>query len=196
MVMQDKEAIDNAGGSGRLAGLEALLQACEERGEAPIEKWSPPYCGDIGLAISGDGQWHYRGSPIGKHRLVKLFSRVLWREADGRHYLVTPAEKVDVAVADAPFLAVEMEVHGEGKDRAIIFRTNVDDAVSVGPEHPLRFETEPVHGGVKPYVLVRGKLEALVVRSLTYDLLELAEKDDAGRTGIFAGGAFFVIDAS
>lgn len=190
MVMQDK----NAGETGRLAGLEALLKSCAERGEAPIEKWSPPYCGDIGLSISADGQWHYRGSPIGRKRLVKLFSRVLWREPDGNHYLVTPAEKVDIAVADAPFLAVEMDVQGEGQERAIIFRTNVDDAVAVGPEHPLRFATEPESGGVKPYVLVRGQLEALVVRSLTYDLLELAEEDDKGQTGLYAGGAFFPID--
>ena len=91
-------------------------------------------------------------------------------------------------------LAVEMDVQGEGQERAIIFRTNVDDAVAVGPEHPLRFATEPESGGVKPYVLVRGQLEALVVRSLTYDLLELAEEDDKGQTGLYAGGAFFPID--
>ena len=190
MAMQDNKAPE----TGQLAGLEALLRSCEERGEAPIEKWSPPYCGDIGMAITADGQWHYRGSPIGRQRLVKLFSRVLWRDDDGRHYLVTPAEKVDVAVADAPFLAVEMEVQGSGKDRALIFRTNVDDAVAVGPEHPLRFATEPESGGVKPYVLVRGRLEALVVRSLTYDLLELVEEDENGRAGLYAGGVFFQLE--
>ncbi|MEQ8825926.1 MAG: DUF1285 domain-containing protein [Filomicrobium sp.] len=191
MVMQDKPGEV----AGRLSGLEALLKSHAEQGLPPIEKWSPPYCGDIGLSISSDGQWSYRGSPIGRQRLVKLFSRVLWREPDGRHYLITPAEKVDVAVSDAAFLAVEMEVVGSGKDRRLIFRTNVDDVVEVNADNPLRFAEESETGGLKPYVLVRGRLEALVVRSLTYDLLEFAEVSDDGRTGIFAGGVFFEIES-
>lgn len=191
MVMQDKPGEV----AGRLSGLEALLKSHSEQGLPPIEKWSPPYCGDIGLSISNDGQWSYRGSPIGRQRLVKLFSRVLWREPDGRHYLITPAEKVDVAVSDAAFLAVEMEVVGAGRDRRLIFRTNVDDVVEVSADSRLRFAEEAETGGLKPYVLVRGRLEALVVRSLTYDLLELAEVSDDGRTGIFAGGVFFEIES-
>jgi hypothetical protein len=114
--------------------------------------------------------WEYRGSPIGRASLVKLFASVLRRDADGRHYLVTPAGEGRRRVADAPFLAVEMEVRAAGRAQELIFRTNVDDLVSVGAEHPLRFEVDSSSGGLKPYLAVRGRLEAaadarLVLRS-------------------------------
>jgi hypothetical protein len=162
--------------------LQALLEARASDRPPPIESWNPPYCGDIGLAIRADGTWSYQGSPIGRIALVRLFARVLKREANGRYYLVTPAEKVDVAVEDAPFLAVEMQVEGEGAERRLLFRTNVDDIVACGPEHPLRFAPEPGSGGLKPYLHVRGRLEALVSRALYYDLVDLAEPGGPGPT--------------
>ena len=111
---------------------------------APVERWNPPYCGDIGMAIRADGVWLYQGSPIGRMPLVKLFARVLRRDADGRHYLVTPAEKVDVAVADAPFLAVEMAVEGSGRRLRRSPSAPMSTISSAcGPEHPLRFVEEP-----------------------------------------------------
>lgn len=174
-----------------LAGLEAMLRAQDQDRLPPVDSWNPPYCGDIGMAIAADGTWFYQGSPIGRKPLVRLFSRVLRRDLDGRHFLVTPVEKVDVAVADAPFLAVEMEVSGSGQGRELIFRTNVDDVVRCGPEHPLRFAPQARSGGLKPYLLVRGRLEALVTRALYYDLVEMAVEDEAGRLGVWSGGAFF-----
>jgi uncharacterized protein len=181
-----------------IAGLEALLKEQASHTPAPVERWNPPYCGDIGMAIRADGVWMYQGSPIGRMALVKLFARVLRRDADGRHYLVTPAEKVDVAVADAPFLAVEMAVEGSGEAQTLTFRTNVDDLVSVGPEHPLHFVEEAGSGGLKPYVLVRGRLDALVTRALYYDLVEMAEtRVVAGGEvlGLWSGGAWFGLEA-
>jgi hypothetical protein len=168
--MDADKKIDGQG----LAGLEALLK--EQAGDRlpPVDRWNPPYCGDIGMRIRNDGVWFYQGSPIGRKPLVKLFSRVLRKDEDGRHYLVTPVEKVDVAVDDAPFLAVEMEVSGTGEDQVLTFRTNVDDVVRCGPGHRLRFVEEMPGGGLKPYLLVRGRLEALVTRALYYDLVELA----------------------
>ena len=160
-------------GSG-LAGLEALLKEQASDRPPPVEKWNPPYCGDIGMRIRNDGVWFYQGSPIGRKPLVRLFSRVLRKDPDGKHYLVTPVEKVDVAVDDAPFLAVEMEVSGSGADQVLTFRTNVDDVVRCGPDHRLRFVEEVPSGGLKPYLRVRGGLEALVTRALYYDLVELA----------------------
>src|SRR5262245_64532106 len=112
---------------GEFGKLEGLLSAVPERRPAPVESWHPPYCGDIGLRIRSDGTWLYRDSPIGRPSLVKLFASVLRRDADGRHYLVTPAEKIDVAVDDAPFLAVEMEVRDGGRNQRLMLRTNVDD---------------------------------------------------------------------
>ena len=180
----------------RIYGLEALLRAQAGKGRPPVEAWDPPYCGDVGLAIRADGVWEYRGSPIGRASLVKLFASVLRRDADGRHYLVTPAEKVDVRVADAPFLAVEMEVRAAGCAQELIFRTNVDDLVSVGAEHPLRFEVDSASGGLKPYLAVRGRLEALLTRALSFDLAELAlAAADRGprRAGVWSGGTFFAL---
>lgn len=177
-----------------ITNLAALASALEHRGPAPVEQWSPPYCGDIGLAILADGSWTYGGSPIRRDALVKLFARVLRRDSDGRHYLVTPAEKVDIAVADAPFLAVEMQIDGEGDGQQLTFRTNVDDIVQCGPSHPLRFELEPGSDGFKPYLHVRGRLEALLSRALVYDLAGLAVPRDAAapdRLGVWSGGVWF-----
>ena len=185
------DAGHEAAAAAPLAGLEALLRAQDKDRLPPVDSWNAPYCGDIGMAIAADGTWFYQGSPIGRIALVRLFSRVLRREADGRHFLVTPVEKVDVAVADAPFLAVEMEVRGNGRTQDLIFRTNVDDIVRCGPEHPLRFAPEAGTGGLKPYLLVRGRLEALVTRALYYDLVEMAVEDQTGRLGVWSGGAFF-----
>ena len=175
----------------RIAGLQALLQAQQGKGPAPVDKWHPPYCGDIGMKIRADGVWIYGGSPIGRMPLVKLFAGVLRKDADGKHYLVTPVEKVDVAVEDAPFLAVEMEVQGAGLAQRLVFRTNVDDIVTAGPQHPLRFALEPSSGGLKPYLLVRGRLEALVTRALYYDLVELAVTDPERGFGLWNDGVFF-----
>jgi hypothetical protein len=178
----------------RIAGLESLLKAQGGKGPAPVEKWNPPYCGDIGMKIRADGVWLYQGSPIGRMPLVKLFAGVLRKDADGRHYLVTPAEKVDVGVEDAPFLAVEMEVQGAGREQTLVFRTNVDDIVGAGPDHPIRFAVEPGSLGLKPYLLVRGRLEALVTRALYYDLVEMAANDGPrGELGLWSGGAFFAM---
>src|SRR5262249_45104377 len=134
----------------RIQGFEALIAAAAGKRRPPVDSWHPPYCGDIGMEIRADGVWDYRGSPITRPALVKLFASVLRKDADGRHYLVTPAEKVDVMVADAPFLAVEMELRGEGETQALVFRTNVDDIVTAGAEHRLRFVSQAPGGGLKP----------------------------------------------
>ncbi len=177
-----------------LFGLEALLkEQASGKGLPPVERWNPPYCGDIGMAIRSDGVWLYQGSPIGRKPLVRLFSSVLRKDADGRTYLVTPAEKVDVAVADAHFLAVEMEVRGQAREQQLTFRTNVDDVVACGPEHPLRFVVEAAAGGLKPYLMVRGRLEALVTRAVYYDLVELAF-EEGDKLGLWSGGAFFPLE--
>lgn len=189
---------DKKNDSRGLSGLEALLK--EQAGDRlpPVETWNPPYCGDIGMRIRNDGVWFYQGSPIGRKPLVKLFSRVLRKDEDGRHYLVTPVEKVDVAVDDAPFLAVEMEVQGSGEGQVLTFRTNVDDVVRCGQDHALRFVEETPGGGLKPYLRVRGRLVALVTRALYYDLVELAVpgKDGADRLIVWSAGIPFPVAAT
>jgi uncharacterized protein len=181
----------------RIAGLEALVRAAATgKGPAPVDTWNPPYCGDIGMCIRADGTWLYQGSPIGRMPLVKLFASVLRRDADGKHYLVTPVEKVDVTVADAPFLAVEVDAQGHGTKQVLTFRTNVDDLVTCDSSHGLSFTTEQPNGGLKPYIRVRGRLDALVTRALYYDLVELAVEDDAtGELVLWSSGCRFPLTA-
>jgi hypothetical protein len=195
--MGDEAITFSAAGTdgGALDRLSAAVKAASgSKGPPPVERWNPAFCGDIDMRIAADGTWFYNGTPIGRPALVKLFASILRKDPD-RFVLVTPVERVGIAVEDAPFLAVEMAVEGEGAGRRIAFRTNVDDLVRVDAAHPLRFEKDET-GGVKPYVLVRGELWALVTRALTYDLVELAEDREVGGVmtfGVSIGDAFYPI---
>jgi hypothetical protein len=151
--------------------LRGLNEAQKAKGLPPVHLWNPPFCGDIDMRIAQDGLWYYMNSPIGRKPLVKLFSSILRHDEDGKYYLVTPVEKCGIQVDDAPFVAVRMRIEGEGRDQIIHFETNVDDEVTVHADHPLRVEDEAGTGGLKPYVLVRARLEALVSRALFYDLV-------------------------
>jgi hypothetical protein len=182
---------DPAGAVARL--VSALNEAGSRKGLPPVERWNPAYCGEIDMRIAADGVWHYNGSPITRPALVRLFSTVLRKDPD-RYVLVTPVERVGIVVDDVPFLAVEMAVDGAGFDRQIAFRTNVDDLVQLGPEHPLRFEEDET-GGVKPYVRVRGELWARVTRALALDLIALGEERGSS-FGVAAAGTFFPIASS
>jgi hypothetical protein len=181
--------------SGALERLrEALGEVSRRKGPPPVERWNPPYCGEIDLRIAADGTWFYNGSPIGRLPLVKLFASILRKDPE-RHVLVTPVERVGIAVEDVPFQAVEMSVAGEGRGRQLAFRTNVDDLIEVGPDHPLRFE-RGLEDGIKPYVLVRGGLWARVTRALTYDLIHLGEDREFGGSqvfGLFVENRFYPI---
>jgi hypothetical protein len=175
-------------------GLDALAAAVKAvRGPPPVHLWNPPFCGDLDMRIGADGTWYYMKSPIGRPALVKLFSSVLKVE-DGKFFLVTPVEKVGIVVDDAPFAAVEMRVEGEGPSRRIAFRTQTEEWVEVGDDHPLRFEKEAGTEGLKPYVLLRGALWARVSRSLFHDLAsmgEIAVHEGGDWFGIYAGGRFY-----
>jgi uncharacterized protein len=180
------------------SGLETLAGAAKQagqKGQPPLHLWNPPFCGDLDMRIAADGTWFYLKTPIGRPALVKLFASVLWREGD-KYFLKTPVEKVGITVDDAPFTAVEMKAEGEGAARTLSFRTNVDDWVTVGKDHALRFEPEDETGGLKPYLHVRRDLWAKVTRALFYDLVELGEERDiCGRRmfGIASAGEFFAM---
>ena len=155
----------------------------------PVHLWNPPFCGDIDMRIASDGTWFYMNSPIGRKPLYTLFSRVLRRD-DDKYFLVTPVEKCGIRVDDAPFVAVRMQVLGAGREQVISFETNVDDHVTVNAEHSLRFADEAGTDGLKPYVMVRAGLEALVVRALFYDLVALGVVEGEW-FGVWSQGAFF-----
>ncbi len=179
----------------KLEDLESLAARIGRQQTPPVERWNPPYCGDLDMRIAADGTWFYLGTPIGRPALVRLFASVLKREGD-RHYLVTPVEKVGITVDDAPFMAVELEVEQRGPEQSLIFRTNVDDVVRCNTDHPLRFEPEEHTGGIKPYLYVRRELWAKVTRALFFDLVELGEvreQDGTRLFGVRSSGVFFPI---
>jgi hypothetical protein len=163
---------------------------------------------ELDMRIARDGTWFYRGSPINRPSLVKLFASVLRREDDGSYWLVTPAERGRVTVEDAPFIAVEVEVQGGdmqagttqdghmqagGRDQRLIFRSNLDEIVAAGRDHPLRVETAP-DGTPSPYILMRPGIEARLARPVFYELAELGREEEIdGETkfGVWSDGVFF-----
>lgn len=195
--MEEPTGLAGAGGAGALSSLIARA-ARAGKGAPPVERWNPPFCGDLDMEIRSDGSWWYLGTPIGRMPLVQLFSSVLRKDEDGKTYLVTPAEKVGIRVADAHFLAVELAVTGEGGSQVLTFRTNVGDVVEAGQEHALRFIEDEETGGMKPYLHVRGRLEALVTRAMTYELLALGEEvtmDGQAVWAVRSGGKLFPVMA-
>jgi len=145
----------------------------------PVERWNPDPCGDSHMRISADGQWFHEGSRIARPELVRLFAGLLKREGDA-YVLVTPVEKLAIAVEDAPFIAVSVTREGE----QIVFTTNVGDVVTLDGDHALRL------AGAVPYIHVRGGLEAKVARSAWYHLAEMAQDHD-GHMGVTSAGLFF-----
>ncbi len=172
--------------------VRGLDEARKTRGPAPVHLWNPPYCGEIDMRIARDGTWFYGGSPIGRPAMVQLFSSILRKDPD-RFVLVTPIERVGIVVEDAPFLGVELLREGGGASQNLKLRTNVEDWVEISPKNPLKF-LPGESGGLKPYVLVRGELWALVKRALFYDLVAWGEcrpLDGEEFYGVSSGGGFF-----
>ena len=178
-----------------LAGLSLaeIARLAEERKLPPVEQWNPSHCGDSEMRIARDGTWFHQGSPIGRQAMVRLFSTILRREPDGRFVLVTPVEKLDIEVEDAPFVAVELKAEGEGETMSLAFRLNNGEIVIAGPDHRLRFEAGAE--GPHPYLEVRRGLEALIARPVYYELAELALAG-ADPPGLWSGGAFFAMEPS
>ena len=172
--------------------LAEIAQLAADRRLPPVERWNPERCGDSEMRIARDGTWFHQGSPIGRPAMVRLFSTVLRREPSGGFVLVTPVEKLDIAVEDAPFVATTMKVEGAGRDARVAFQLNTGDLVTAGPAHPLRFAEG--EDGPRPYLHVRGGLEALVARSLYYELAERALDGGDAPPGIWSDGAFFPIE--
>ncbi|NOX39062.1 MAG: DUF1285 domain-containing protein [Alphaproteobacteria bacterium] len=183
------------------ANADSIAQAASKagkKGPAPVHLWNPQFCGDLDMRIARDGTWFYLGTPIGRHRLVKLFASVIRKDGDA-YFLVTPVEKVGITVDDAPFVAVDFEVAGSGRDQVITFTTNVDDMVVAGPDFPIRVTRDEASGEPSPYVLVRANLEALIDRKSFYRLVDLGchhKIEGKDWFGIWSGGEFFKVIAS
>jgi hypothetical protein len=172
--------------------LAEIAKLAEDQKLPPVASWNPAHCGHSDMRIARDGTWFHQGSPIGRPAMVRLFSTILRREPDGRHVLVTPVEKLDIDVEDAPFVAVEMKLEGTGEAAEIAFRLNTGDLVPAGPDHPIRFEQRD--DGPHPYLAVRAGLEALIARPVYYELAALALDNGSDPAGIWSRGAFFPIE--
>lgn len=196
MAAEEIKATTDAAGLAALISRAAGDSGDGQRGLPPVDKWNPPFCGDIDMEIRADGTWFYMGTPIGRAPLVRLFSTVLRRDEDDKTYLVTPVEKVGIRVVDAPFVAVEMNATERDGEQLLTFRTNVGDVVEAGAEHALRFLIHGENSELKPYLHVRGRLEALVARSVMYELVELGETIDINDVSMFclrSGGTVFPV---
>jgi hypothetical protein len=169
-----------------LAELQKLI---DERRMPPVELWNPGHCGDSGMRIARDGTWYHDGAPIRRPAMVRLFSTVLRREADGRHMLVTPVEKLEVEVEGTAFRAIALTREGHGGAQKIAFALDSGDAVILGAEHPLR--VADTDSGPSPRVLVRHGLEAELSRPVYYELAELAIANGGDPPGVWSDGVFF-----
>ncbi len=174
-----------------LSGLSLadIARMAQEKKLPPVERWDPAHCGTSGMRIARDGTWYHEGSPIGRQAMVRLFSTILRREPDGGFVLVTPVEKLDIEVEDAPFVAVELKTEGEGEARSLAFRLNTGDLLVAGPANPLHFEAGA--DGPHPYLSVRAGLDALIARAVYYELAEIALAEGSDPAGLWSGGAFF-----
>lgn len=178
------ESRDNKAG---LAGIAEAATQVPGRGLPPVHLWHPEHCGEIDIVIQRDGVWLHEGSPIGRAELVRLFSTVLRKDADG-YVLVTPGEKLSIRVEDLPFRAVAVALRGN----VLVFTTDVGDEMEAGAEHPIRVETDPATGEPSPAVHVRADLWARIARSVFYELVEMAQVED-GRLTVRSGGEAFAL---
>lgn len=174
--------------------LTDIARLLKEKRLPPVEQWNPTHCGDSEMRIARDGTWYHQGSPITRAAMVRLFSTILRREPDGRHVLVTPVEKLDIAVEDAPFVATALKAEGQGENGRLVFQLHTGDLVAAGPDHGLRF----VEGedGPRPYLHVRDGLEALIARPVYYELAERALAGEGEAPGVWSDGVFFPLTAS
>ncbi len=171
-----------------------LAAQISQKGLPPVHLWNPEFCGDIDIRIARDGTWFYMGSPIGRKRLVRLFSTVLRKEG-AEYFLVTPAEKLRIQVEDAPFLIVQVDEQGQGEHQRLYFRTRTDDVVLADAEHPI-WVSFSATGEPSPYLEVRDDLHGLIARNVYYQLVELGterEHDSGLAFGVWSAGEFFIL---
>ena len=161
-----------------LKGIETIYDFSKrkKKGIPPVEKWNPPFCGDIDMHILRNGKWTYMGSEIKRPAMIKLFSNIIRLDDDGHYYLVTPVEKVRIKVDDVPFVAVSMNKIKEEGVNCLSFMTNVQDEVTLSKENPIEIVINN-NGEPSPYITIRKNLKALISRSVYYDLINMAEEE-------------------
>lgn len=169
-----------------LADIAELVAA---RKLPPVESWQPEHSGDSEMRIAADGKWYHQGGEITRPAMVRAFSSLLRRDADGKYWLVTPQQRLSIKVDDAPFVAVEMQSEGEGEKRSLAFRLNSDDLVVAGAEHAIDLRDD------LPYLHVRNGLWAKLSRSAYYELAEIALSESPETPRVWSNGVRFAVGA-
>jgi hypothetical protein len=154
--------------------LAEIAEAVAARRLPPLAQWTPSEAGESHMEIRGDGRWYHEGGEITRPAMVRAFSTLLMRDADGRHWLMTPHQRLAIAVEDAAFVATDVV----RREHALAFRLNTDDIVVAGPDHPLRAAGDADVPAL--YLAARNGCEARLTRSTYAQLAELAlaEGDD------------------
>jgi len=181
--------------------LQSLPQSAsgDAREPAPVHLWQPEFSGELDMHITRDGTWYYQGGAITRKALAQLFSGILRLDEDGRYYLVTPVERWAIKVDDVPFVAVRLEVEGQGREQRLVFITSLEHRIVASAEHPIRVEVDAQTQQPSPYVLLRTNLQALIHRNVFYQLVDLVvehQVDGQRRTGVWSAGVFFPIDGT
>lgn len=174
--------------------VDAVREA-SQKGPPPVHLWNPPLSGELDMRIARDGTWHYNGTPINRPGLVRLFASVLKREGDD-YFLVTPVEKYEIHVEDAPFVAIDFEVEESEGAPVLVFETNVGDIVRAGRENAIIVTADPSTEEPSPYIHVRRDLYALIDRKSFYRLADIAESGEVGHRPcmiVRSGGESFAI---
>ena len=157
------------------ASLLQQISKFDKENLPPVHLWNPPLCKNVEMKIDREGRWYFMNSPIGRERMVKLFSKVLRFDEDGEYYLVTPVEKIRIEVEERPFLIIDYQLIKKDGKQVISFETNTKDIFLLDKDHPINVKVNPKTGEPKPYVLVRSNLEGIISRNIYYKLIELAE---------------------
>ena len=178
--------------------LSDLIKAARSQAEGenvrPVDMWNPEFCGKMDMVIRADGSWWHEGGMITRKPLVKLFASILRKDEDGKTYLVTPAEKVEISVERAHFIATGLHVDESYGQKRFFFTTNMDETIELSQQRPLTVHTDTKTAEPTPLLQVRGRLEALLSRAVFYELIDYAIERDLGegpQLGLEADDMFF-----
>lgn len=150
-----------------------LNQAAEKM--PPVQSWQPAVKGTIDILIDDNMQWFHEGGVFQREALVKLLASILRIEDDG-YYLVTPAEKLRIEVADVPFKIIAMLQ----QDDAYYLITNTEDRIRL--DDNTVWQLRRYNEVEIPYVDVRHGLFARVDRAVFYQMVEQAELSEDGKS--------------
>jgi hypothetical protein len=167
--------------------LSDIAELVAARKLPPVESWEPANIGDSEMRIASDGKWFHQGGQITRPAMIRAFSSLLRRDADGQYWVVTPQQKLSIIVEDAPFIAAELQSEGEGSERSLAFRLNSDDLVFADADHAIE-----MRGGLL-YLHVRGGMWAKLARPVYYELANLALAENPEDPSIWSKGTQFTL---